>query len=183
MQMYNQFGIDGSAFWTVSATIGTRRDAALELRGRALTLALIAVPYVTAVTIGAAVLLDRMSALPETLGLTFAFLGALIATGSFAGVRFPYAVAQDNPFGNAAPGQSALVAANVFGGTLSGAALCLPVLTLSVSLHPSDHHGLLWTVLPTGVVYGVAVAAGALRFTAPRLLDRLPEILAVVAKV
>lgn len=182
MQMYNQFGMDSSAFWTVSATIATRRDAALELRGRALTLALIAVPYVAAVTTGAAVLLHRVDALPETLGLSFAFLGALIATGGYASVRYPYAVPQDNPFQSAAPGQSGLVALNVFGGTLSGAALSLPVVGLTLALHLTGHHEWLWTVLPVGAVYGVSVAAAALRFTAPRLLDRLPEILAVVSK-
>lgn len=182
MQMYNQFGLDGSAFWTVAATIATRRDAELELRGRALTLTVIAVPYVTAVTVGAAFALDGLAALPETLGLAFAFLGALIATGGFASVRFPYAVSQDNPFSNAAPGQGGLVALNVLGGTLSGAALCLPVSALAVTLHLTDHHGLLWILLPIGVVYGIAVAVAALRFTAPRLLNRLPEVLAVVAK-
>lgn len=182
MQMYNQFGLDGSAFWTVSATISTRRDAALELRGRALTLAAIAVPYVTVVTTGAALLLDRVSALPETLGLSFAFLGALIATGSYASVRFPYAVPQDNPFSSAAPGQSGLVMMNVFGGTLSGAALSLPVIALTLALHLNDLHSLLWLILPVGVLYGIGVAAASLRFTAPRLLDRLPEILGVVAK-
>jgi ABC-2 type transport system permease protein len=183
MQMYNQFGMDGSAFWTVAATIATRRDAALELRGRALTLVAIAVPYVTVVTAGAALLLGKVSALPETLGLAFAFLGALTATGAYASVRFPYAVPQENPFGSAAPGQGSLVMLNVFGGTLGGAVCCLPVLGLSVALHLTDHHGLLWTVLPLGVVYGAALAALALRFTAPRLLDRLPEILAVVGRV
>jgi ABC-2 type transport system permease protein len=182
MQMYNQFGLDGSAFWTVSATIETRQDAALELRGRALTLALIAVPYVTLVALTASVMLGRVSVLPETLGLSFAFLGALTGTGAFASVRFPYAVPQSNPFATAAPGQTGLVAVNMFGGSLSGAALCLPVLGLAVTLHLTDHHGLLWTVLPVGVVYGLAVAAAALRFTAPRLLDRLPEILVVVAR-
>lgn len=182
MQMYNQFGLDGSAFWAVSATIATRRDAALELRGRALTLACVAVPYVTVVTTGAALLLDRLSALPETLGLSFAFMGALIATGSYASVRFPYAVPQDNPFSNAAPGQSGLVALNVFGGTFSGAALCLPVLGVTVAFHLTDHHSLLWLILPLGVLYGLGIALLSLRFTAPRLLDRLPEILSVVAK-
>jgi ABC-2 type transport system permease protein len=182
MQMYNQFGMDGSAFWTVSATIGTRRDAALELRGRALSLAAIAVPYVTVVTTGAALLLGRASALTETLGLAFAFLGALIATGSFASVRFPYAVPQNNPFGNAAPGQTGLVTLNVLGGTLSGAALCLPVLALDIVLHTTGHHDLLWLILPLGAVYGLAAAALSLRFTAPLLLDRLPEILSVVSK-
>ncbi|MFJ1586175.1 transporter [Streptomyces sp. NPDC088197] len=182
MQMYNQFGMDGSAFWTVSATITTRRDAALELRGRALTLAAIAVPYVTVVTTGAALLLHRVSALPETLGLSFAFLGALIATGSYASVRYPYALPQDNPFANAAPGQGGLVALNVVGGTFSGAALSLPVIALTLALHFNDLHSLLWLVLPVGALYGLAVAAVSLRFTAPRLLDRLPEILGVVAK-
>ncbi|WNI15955.1 transporter [Actinacidiphila sp. ITFR-21] len=183
MQLYNQFGMDGSAFWTVAATISTRRDAALELRGRALALVAIAVPYVTVVTAGAALLLGRLAALPETLGLAFAFLGALTATGAYASVRFPYAVPHDNPFGNAAPGQGGLVALNVFGGTLSGAVCCLPVLALSVGLHLTGHNALLWTVLPAGMAYGAAVGAVALRFTAPRLLGRLPEILAAVGRV
>ncbi|MDX6355392.1 MAG: type transport system permease protein [Streptomyces sp.] len=182
MQMYNQFGMDGSAFWTVAATISTRREAELELRGRALSLAAIAVPYSTVVTVGAALLLGKASALPETLGLSFAFLGALIATGAYASVRFPYAMPQNNAFGSAAPGQGSLVALNVFGGTLSGAALCLPVLALSLSLHLTDHHELLWTVFPVGLVYGLAVGTAALRLIAPRFLDRLPEILAVVGR-
>lgn len=182
MQMYNQFGMDGSAFWTVASTVASRRDAALELRGRALTLAVIAVPYTVLVTTGAAVLLGRIDALPETLGLGLAFLGALIATGAYASVRFPYAVPHDSPFSSAAPGQGGLVALNVLGGTLSGAALCLPVLAMDVAFHLTGHHALLWTVLPAGVLYGFAAAAATLRLTAPRLLDRLPEILAVVAK-
>ncbi|CAG6398826.1 transporter [Streptomyces cocklensis] len=180
IQMYNQFGLDGAAFWTVMATIADRRDAESELRGRALAIALIAVPYVTVVTTGAAVLLGQVDALAETLGLSFAFVGALVATGGFASVRFPYAVPRDNPFANAAPGQSGLVAINVFGGTLTGAALCLPVLAPVIALHLTGHHGLLWLALPVGTVYGAVLAGASLRLTAPRLLDRLPEILATV---
>jgi ABC-2 type transport system permease protein len=182
MQMYNQFGLDGSAFWTVAATVCTRRDAELELRGRALMLGSVALPYVTVVTVATALLLGRTGALPEVLGMAFAFLGALIATGSYASVRFPYPVSQENPFGNAAPGNSSLVAFNVFGGTLLGSALCLPVLGLDIALHLTGHHPLLWILLPIGAVYGFAVAVAALRFTAPRFLGRLPEILAAVAK-
>lgn len=180
IQMYNQFGLDGSAFWTVMATIADRRDAEAELRGRALAIAVIAVPYVTVVTAGAAVLLGRVDALAETLGLSFAFTGALLATGGFASVRYPYAVPRDNPFSNAAPGQSGLVAVNVLGGTVTGAALCLPVLVPVIALHLTGHHGLLWLALPLGALYGAALAALSLRLTAPRLLDRLPEILATV---
>jgi ABC-2 type transport system permease protein len=37
-------------------------------------------------------------------------------------------------------------------------------------------------VLPVGAVYGAVLAAAALRFTAPRFLDRLPEILTAVTR-
>lgn len=182
MQMYNQFGMDGSAFWTVAATISTRRDAELELRGRSLMLAVVAVPYITVVALATSLILGRTDALPEVLGVAFAFLGALISTGGYASVRFPYAVAQNSAFGNAAPGNSALVAYNALGGAVCGAALCLPVLALDVALHLTDRHGLLWVLLPVGAAYGFALTAAALRFTAPRLLARLPEILSAVAK-
>lgn len=180
VQMYNQFGTDGSAFWVVASATADRRDAELELRGRALSVAVVALPYVTVVTVGAAVLLGQVGPLAETLGLAYAFLGALLAVGCLASVRFPYAVPRDNPFANAAPGQSGLVVLNVIGGTLTGAALCLPVLGPVLALHLTGHHGLLWLALPAGAIYGAALAALAVRFTAPRLLGRLPEILATV---
>jgi ABC-2 type transport system permease protein len=183
MQMFNQFGMDNSAFWTIAATITSRRDAELELRGRALMLGSVALPYVTVVTVATAVLLGKEGALPEVLGMAFAFLGALISTGSYASVRFPYAVSADNAFGAAAaPGNGSLVAANALGGSAASAALCLPVLGLDVALHVADAHGALWTVLPVGAVYGAVLAAAALRFTAPRFLDRLPEILTAVTR-
>ncbi|MFJ2959301.1 transporter [Streptomyces sp. NPDC087270] len=182
MQMYNQFGMDNSAFWTVVATITTRKDAESELRGRALMLAVVALPYVTVVTCATALLLGRAGALPEVLGMAFAFLGALISTGGYASVRFPYAVAQDNAFGNAAPGNGSMVAFNALGGSVIASAFCLPVLGLDLALHLTGHHALLWTVLPVGAVYAAALSVASLRFTAPRLLDRLPEILAAVAR-
>ncbi|MFI0937811.1 transporter [Streptomyces sp. NPDC021020] len=180
VQMFNLFGTDGSAFWTVAAAVADRRDAELELRGRALAVAAIAVPYVTVVTVGAAVVLGQAGSLAETLGVSYAFLGALVATGCVASVRYPYALPHDNPFGTAAPGQSSLAALNLIGGMLTAAVLCLPVFVPVIVLHATGHHGLLWLALPVGVPYGAALAAVALRFSAPRLLGRLPEILAAV---
>ncbi|MFE2427359.1 transporter [Streptomyces sp. NPDC059373] len=184
MQMYNQFGVDGSAFWTVAATLATRDDARAELRGRAAVIASVAVPYVVLVTVGAALLLHRAAAVPEVLGLSFALLGALIATGAYASVRFPYAMPQETRFGggSAAPGQGGLAALSLFGGGVLGAALCVPVLVLVVALHVSGRHGLLWLVLPAGLAYGAGLAAAGLRFAAPRLTRRLPEILTAVSR-
>lgn len=182
VQMYNQFGTDGSAFWMVVSATADRRDAELELRGRALSVACVAFPYVTVVTTGAAILLGEVGALAETLGLSYAFLGALVGVGCAASVRFPYAVPRDNPFANAAPGQSGVVALNVLGGTLTGAVLSLPVIVPVIALHVTGHHGLLWLALPVGAAYGAALAALAVRLTAPWMLRRLPEILATVAR-
>ncbi|MFF3561855.1 transporter [Streptomyces sp. NPDC002574] len=183
LQMYNQFGMDGSAFWTVAATISSREDAYAELRARALAIAVVAVPYVAVVTVGAALLLHRLDAAPETLGLSFALLGALIATGAWASVRFPYSMPRENRFGSsAAPGQGSLVWLSLVGGAGMGTVLTLPVLGLLIWLHVADRHGALWLVLPVGCVYGAVLAAAGVRAAAPRMHRRLPEILAAVSK-
>ncbi|MDX3094490.1 transporter [Streptomyces sp. ME01-24h] len=183
LQMYNQFGMDGSAFWTVAATISSRADAYAELRGRALAIAVLGVPYVAVVTVGAALTLGRADALAETLGLSFALLGALVATGAWASVRFPYSMPQENRFGSAAaPGQTSLAWLSLVGGALTGAVITLPVLGLLVWLHVSGRHGALWLVLPLGCLYGAAFAVVGVRTAAPRLLGRLPEVLTAVSK-
>ncbi|MEU4091008.1 transporter [Streptomyces sp. NPDC026673] len=183
LQMYNQFGMDGSAFWTVSATISSRGDAYAELRGRALAIAVVGVPYVVLVTLGAAFLLGRLDAAAETLGLSFALLGALIATGAWASVRFPYSMPRENRFGSAAaPGQASLAWLSLIGGAAMGAAITLPVLGVLIWLHVSGRHAALWLVLPLGCLYGAAVAVLGVRTAAPRLLGRLPEVLTAVSK-
>ncbi|WUD74750.1 transporter [Streptomyces sp. NBC_00510] len=183
LQMYNQFGMDGSAFWTVAATVSSRTDAYAELRGRALAIAVVGVPYVAVVTIGAAFLLGRADAAAETLGLSFALLGALIATGAWASVRFPYSMPQENRFGSAAaPGQGSLAWLSLVGGAVTGAVITLPVLGVLIWLHVSGRHGALWLVLPLGCLYGAGFAVLGVRTAAPRLLGRLPEVLTAVSK-
>jgi ABC-2 type transport system permease protein len=184
LQMYNQFGIDGSAFWTVAATVASRQDARAELRGRALTIACVGVPYVALVTVGAALLLHRADAVPETLGLSFALLGALVGAGAYTSVRFPYSMPQQTRFGggNAAPGQGGLATFSLLGGGLVGMFLASPAAVLIVALHISGHRGLLWLVLPAGALYGAALAAAGVRLAAPQLVRRLPEILSAVGK-
>jgi len=186
LQIYNQFGVDGTAFWTVAATVATREEARAELRGRAGAIASVAIPYVVLVTVGAALLLGRAGAIPEVLGLSFALLGALIATGAYASVRFPYSMPHETRFGggSAAPGQGGLAALSLFGGGPLGAVLVAPVLALVFALHTSGRHGhgLLWLILPVGAAYGAVLAVAGLRFAAPRLTRRLPEILTAVSR-
>ncbi|MFD7104569.1 transporter [Streptomyces celluloflavus] len=181
MQMYNQFGQDTSAFWMVASTISTPRDAYLELRARAFTLALVAVPFVTVVVAGTAAFIGPWSDFLEVYGLSLALLGALLATGALASALFPYSIPSEGNK-NVAPGQGSIAWFSLFGGIVVGSLLSSPMLALTLWLHLADLHGLLWILLPVGAVYGVLIAQLGLRVAAPRVARRLPEILQAVSK-
>nr|WP_237694900.1 transporter [Streptomyces sp. SID5468] len=182
MQVYNQFGMDGSAFWLVSQTIGSRAAAEAELRGRALAIAVVAVPYTCVAAVLTAAMLHGWATLPESVGLALALLGSLLGLGAPTSVRFPYAVPQNNSFQSAVPGQTSLVLSNLLAGTVAAALVTAPVLGLLIGLHLAGLHGLLWLVLPVGAGYGAVVAVLGIRVAATWLPRRLPEILTAVSK-
>ncbi len=182
IQMYNQFGQDTSAFWMVALTISSSRDAYVELRGRALALLMITLPYATLVTVLTTAMLGDWPALPEALGLSFALLGAMLATGAWCSARFPYSIPQEG-YKNAAPGQAGLAWISIFGGMVAAALLCLPVIALGIWLHVTPGGGdRTWLLLPLGTAYGAGIGVLGLRLAAPRTARRLPEILAAVSK-
>ncbi|MFJ9678005.1 transporter [Streptomyces sp. NPDC101194] len=182
IQMYNQFGQDTSAFWMVALTISSTRDAYVELRARALALLLITLPYTIMVTVVTAAVLGDWGALPGAMGLSFALLGAMLATGSVASANFPYSIPQDGAFKNVAPGQAGLAWISLFGGMVSASVLCAPVIVAVIWLHIGDLEQWLWLLLPAGAVYGALISWAGLRIAAPRTAKRLPEILAAVSK-
>ncbi|WP_345963111.1 transporter [Streptomyces sp. BRB040] len=182
IQMYNQFGQDTSAFWMVAMTISSTRDAYVELRARALALLLITLPYATLVTVLTTAMLDDWRTLPEALGLSFALLGAMLATGAWTSARFPYSIPQDG-YKNVAPGQVGLAWVSIFGGMIGAALLCAPVIALTIWVNVSAGAGDTgWLLLPVGAVYGAALTLLGLRLAAPRTAGRLPEILTAVSK-
>ncbi|HET6355529.1 transporter [Streptomyces sp.] len=182
IQMYNQFGQDTSAFWMVALTISSTKDAYTELRARALALLLITLPYTALVTVLTASLLGNFKALPEALGLSFALLGAMLATGAVASARFPYSIPQDSAYKNVAPGQGGLAWISIFGGMISAAVLCAPVITLTILLHAASGQSATWVLLPVGAAYGLLIGWAGVRLAAPQTANRLPEILAAVSK-
>ena len=182
IQMYNQFGQDTSAFWMVALTISSTRDAYVELRARALALLVITLPYATLVTVLTTALLGDWPKLPEALGLSFALLGAMLATGAWTSARFPYSIPQEG-YKNVAPGQAGLAWVAIFGGMVAAALLCAPVIAVTIWLNASsDGDGWGWLLLPVGTLYGAAITLLGLRLAAPRTAQRLPEILAAVSK-
>lgn len=182
IQMYNQFGQDTSAFWMVALTISTPRDAYVELRGRALALLTVTLPYATLVTVLTTALLGGWARLPQVLGLSFGLLGAMLATGAWMSARFPYSIPQEG-YKNVAPGQAGLAWIAVFGGMLSAALLCSPVIALTIWSHVSaSGESWSWVLLPVGALYGAGLTVLGLRLAAPRTAARLPEILTAVSK-
>jgi ABC-2 type transport system permease protein len=182
IQMYNQFGQDTSAFWMVAMTIASPHDAYVELRGRALALLMITLPYATLVTVLTTAMLGDWSKLPEVLGLSFALLGAMLATGAWSSARFPYSIPQEG-YKNVAPGQAGLAWIAIFGGMVSAALLTAPVIALTIWLNvTADGDRWSWLLLPLGAGYGALITVFGLRMAAPRTARRLPEILAAVSK-
>ncbi|WP_030165128.1 hypothetical protein [Streptomyces sp. NRRL S-813] len=182
IQMYNQFGQDTSAFWMVALTISTPRDAYLELRGRALALLVVTLPYATLVTVVTTALLGDWPRLPEVLGLSFSLLGAMLATGAWTSARFPYSIPQEG-HKNVAPGQAGLAWIAIAGGMVSAALLSSPVIALAIWANISATGDTWsWLLLPAGAAYGAAITYAGLRLAAPRTAARLPEILTSVSK-
>ncbi|MEV7982074.1 transporter [Streptomyces sp. NPDC086519] len=182
IQMYNQFGQDSSAFWMVAMTISSAGDAYAELRGRALALLLITLPYATLVTVLTTAMLGDWPRLPEVLGLSFALLGAMLATGAWTSARFPYSIPQEG-HRNVAPGQAGLAWIAIFGGMVAAALLCSPVIALTIALNVSaGGEEWTWLLLPVGAFYGAGITWAGLRLAAPRTAACLPEILLAVSK-
>jgi len=182
IQMYNQFGQDTSAFWMVATTISSTHDAYVELRGRALALLVITLPYATLVTVLTTAMLGDWPRLPEVLGLSFALLGAMLATGAWTSARFPYSIPQEG-YKNVAPGQAGLAWISIFGGMVSAALLSAPVIVATIWANVAqdgDQWG--WLLLPLGAAYGATITWAGLRLAAPRTAARLPEILTAVSK-
>ncbi|MFJ7127515.1 transporter [Streptomyces sp. NPDC098101] len=182
MLMYNQFGQDTSAFWMVAQTISTPADAYAELRARMLALLAVTLPFTVLVTVLTAAVLGDWGRLAEGLGLAFGLLGAMLATGAVASAAYPYSIPQDSGYKNVVPGQAGLAWISIFGGMVAAAVLCAPLIGAAVYLHVTDHHSLLWLLLPAGALYGALLVWAGLKLAAPRTADRLPEILAAVSK-
>ncbi|MFB6892086.1 transporter [Kitasatospora sp. NPDC056327] len=177
LQMLNLFGMDGSAFWMVAATLLTPADARDELRGRAYAVLSYAVPVTLVLALVLAAATGDWSGLPAAVGVAFALLGSGIAIGAVLSVLAPYTMpADNNPMRNAAPGQGGLVMLNSFGSMFGSVLVAAPVVGWLAWALATDAPA--WPLLFAGPLYGALVATLGLRLAAGRLLERLPEILA-----
>ncbi|MFE4637133.1 transporter [Streptomyces sp. NPDC056773] len=182
LQMYNQFGQDTSAFWMVAQTISSTRDAYVELRARALALALVTVPFTVLVAAVTAGLVGNWSGLPAGLGLALALLGSMLCTGALSSAFFAYSIPTDGAFKNVAPGQGALAWTSLLLGMLASALISSPLIALAIYFSATDQQSAAWILLPLGVAWGTLATWAGLRIAAPAVARKLPEILLAVSK-
>ncbi|MFJ5232996.1 transporter [Kitasatospora sp. NPDC088391] len=179
LQSANLFGVDGSGFWMVAATLATPREARDELRGRVLAILLYGVPVLLVLAPAMAALTGHWGDLAPALGLTLAAFGTSLGLGCLISVYAPFALPADgNPMRSAAPGQNGVVMFNAFGSMIGVVLGCLPVGGLLAYLLLGHHPA--WPLLPAGVLYGAALALLGIRLSAAPLVRRAPEILAKV---
>ncbi len=175
MMLGNQFAFDGNAYAT---HLLTQVPGRVELRARALAVALVALPVQVLVVVVVSLLTGHASQAPSGFGMLCAAFGAAIATAGFLSVLAPYALPDStNPFAlNSASGSAkGMLAVVAMIGTL---VLSLPVITAAYLLVGSAYGS--WAVLVIGVGYGVGAALLG-TFAAGSVLDRRgPEVLVAV---
>jgi ABC-2 type transport system permease protein len=175
MMLANQFAFDGNAYAThLLAQVPGR----VELRARALAVALVALPVQIGVVAVVSVVTGRVAQAPSGFGMLCAAFGAAIATAGFVSILAPYALPDtSNPFAlNSASGSAkGMLALIAMIGTL---VISLPVILAAFVLGATIMGS--WIVLTLGVAYGLGAALIG-TYAAGEVLDRRgPEVLIAV---
>jgi len=175
MLLGNQFAFDGNAY---AAHLLANVPGRVELRARAVALALVALPVQAAVVLAVGLIAGRPDQLPIGFGLLATSFGAAVASAAVLSVLAPYPLPDSsNPFAMNSGGASAkgLLAIVAMVGTL---VICVPVIVTSALV--GDLAAGPWLILVGGLAYGGTAATFGTLF-AGRLLDRRgPEVLIAV---
>ena len=167
---------DGTAF---AAELGAGVRGVHDRLGRALALALIAVPATVIVQITVAAIVGRMGDLPALLGLSLGILLISIGVVSVSSARLVVPVTRSgrNPF-SAQPGAATTSIAASYAVALVTLALALPLLVLALAALILDISALGWIALATGLVLGGAVVVGGVALGGRVLDESGPAMLA-----
>ncbi|HLU71329.1 MAG TPA: hypothetical protein VKZ82_04065 [Nonomuraea sp.] len=175
MQMCNAFGIDGRSLWMNAVAFGSERGLSLDLAGRHLANALVAVPVLLLIAVVAGVLTGSPDGILWAFCAGLGVLGLGFGVGSVTSVVIPYTVPERmNAFTGAAPGQGGQAFASSMGAMIGISLLALPFLVPML-------FGLYW-VCALAPFYGLAAEVLGRRLGAQLGFARMPELLAAVSK-
>jgi len=167
---------DGTAFWT---HLATPLDGRADRAGRVIAAAIIAVPTVIVLVVGAVALAGRWDLLPALLGASLGVLLTAYGAASVLSARVVYPVAkpEDNPFTAQQGGSMAVVVSQLLGWA-AVLGLSLPELVLG-GVAAGIHSTLLGVVtLVVGIGWGAVVAVLGIRIGGRALDTGAPDLLA-----
>ncbi|WP_049568425.1 hypothetical protein [Nonomuraea sp. SBT364] len=175
IQLGNAYGIDGRSLWMNAVAFGSQRQFGLDLAGRHLANALIALPVLLLVAVASALFAGEPGAIGWALAAGAGVLGVGFGVGSVTSVLVPYTVPERmNAFTGAAPGQ---------GGQAFGCALLAftGVGVLSAPFAIAAAFGAVW-VLAFAPLYGLAIEALGRALATKIGFVRMPELLEAVSR-
>ncbi len=171
--LVNQFGNDGTAY---ALHMLTNVPGQVELAARAVGVGVLTFPLLAAGTVVVSVLSGHTAQLPAALGVGLCAFGISVGTAGITSVLAPYPMPDSaNPFAMNT-GQGSAKSLLSFVSMILTWVLASPMLVAFVLL--PDH--LHWVLLPTGLLWGLALAWVGTRVAGNLLERRAPEVLAAV---
>jgi ABC-2 type transport system permease protein len=175
MLLANQFAFDGSAY---AAHLLASVPGRVELRARAMAVALVAVPVLSVGVVLVTVVSATENQLPADLGTMAAAFGAAVAAAGYLSVLAPYSLPDtSNPFALNNSGGS-VKGLFVFAALLGTLILSAPM-TIAANLLTSVP-GEQWMVLVLGLAYGAVMVFFATAMAGDVLDRRGPQVLLAV---
>ncbi|GLW96118.1 hypothetical protein [Microtetraspora sp. NBRC 16547] len=175
IQAANSFGIDGRSLWMNAVAFSSERDVRTDFAGRQLAIAIIAVPLLLVLSVGASLVAGEPAwAVPAVLS-AWGVLGVGLGVGAVTSVILPYTLPDRlNAFTGAAPGQGGEAFLGSLGAMLGTSMVALPVFVPLI-------FGATWASV-LAVPYGLLAAWGGRRLGGMIGHNRLPEIVAAVSR-
>ena len=174
----NTAGMTGPAFVIEAAALTGPRELRSYFSGQNLALAVVAVPLLTAVSFGLAVVAGRpaFGFLGTAVGL--AGLGAALALSNIFTVLLPFPMQKraGSPMRQAAQGYQGQQFVTVFGSVGGVAVAAIPVIVAVLLTDTAPAAARLPALVVGGAVYGCALAVAGVRIAARAAEGRLPEI-------
>ncbi|GAA3242446.1 hypothetical protein [Nonomuraea helvata] len=175
LQSGNAFGIDGRSLWMNAVAFGSERGLGIDLAGRHLANALIAVPLLGVIAVATSLFTGHPASIVPAALAGWGALGVGLGVGSVTSVVVPYTVPERmNAFSSAAPGQGGQAFASALAATAGIALLSLPFVVPLVL-------GWFW-VCALAPFYGLLVETLGRRLAAKLGFAKMPELLGAVSK-
>jgi ABC-2 type transport system permease protein len=177
----NTIGITGSGFSLEAMALTGVRSVRAYFAGRAIALAIIAVPLTVALSVVLAAIAGHPGKAVIAIPIDFAAVGASLALGSIFTVTLAYPTQKrvGSPIPGPAPGHGGQSFAASMGSLIGVALLCLPIILVADHAYSVPAAVYAPVVFVCAAAYGIGLAWGGVRVAARAASGRLPELVQI----